>query len=89
MLGFDDLRSYDVSSSVDCIDCAAEASVVNAVNDGIEAARAIIPIRRPWVMVSVNDDEDFHFRKAGSLCSLIMDSSLNTFVLVLPHSFAD
>ncbi|XP_073029368.1 uncharacterized protein [Primulina eburnea] len=51
-------------SGVDCIDCAAEASVVNAVNDGIKAARAIIPIRRPWVMVSVNDDEDLHFRKA-------------------------
>ncbi|XP_075477393.1 uncharacterized protein LOC142518494 isoform X2 [Primulina tabacum] len=51
-------------SGVDCIDCAAEASVINAVNDGIKAARAIIPIRRPWVMVSVNDDEDLHFRKA-------------------------
>ncbi|KAL3508169.1 hypothetical protein ACH5RR_033551 [Cinchona calisaya] len=51
-------------SGVDCIDCAAEASVVSAVNEGIEAARAIIPIRRPWVMVSVNDDEDLHFRKA-------------------------
>ncbi|KAL0388889.1 UNVERIFIED_CONTAM: hypothetical protein Sradi_2770700 [Sesamum radiatum] len=49
---------------VDCIDCAAEASVVNAVNDGIEAARGIIPIRRPWVMISVNDNEDLHFRKA-------------------------
>ncbi|KAH6769583.1 hypothetical protein C2S52_014386 [Perilla frutescens var. hirtella] len=51
-------------AGVDCIDCAAEASVVNAVNDGIEAARAILPIRRPWVMISVNDGEDLHFRKA-------------------------
>ncbi|KAK4405466.1 hypothetical protein Sango_0553100 [Sesamum angolense] len=49
-------------AGVDCIDCAAEASVVNAVNDGIEAARGIIPIRRPWVMISVNDDEDLHFQ---------------------------
>ncbi|KAG8370522.1 hypothetical protein BUALT_Bualt14G0125600 [Buddleja alternifolia] len=49
---------------LDCIDCAAEASVVNAVNNGIKAARDIIPIRRPWVMISVNDDEDLHFRKA-------------------------
>ncbi|KAK6160993.1 hypothetical protein DH2020_004374 [Rehmannia glutinosa] len=32
--------------------------------DGIEAARGIIPIRRPWVMISVNDNEDLHFRKA-------------------------
>ncbi|KAL8484823.1 hypothetical protein ACS0TY_027207 [Phlomoides rotata] len=51
-------------SGVDCIDCAADASVVNAVHDGIEAARDIVPIRRPWVMISVNDSEDLHFRKA-------------------------
>lgn len=49
---------------VDCIDCAADEAVVAAVNEGIEAARSILPIRRPWVMVSVNDDEDLHFRKA-------------------------
>ncbi|KAK6160994.1 hypothetical protein DH2020_004375 [Rehmannia glutinosa] len=54
-------------AGVDCIDCAAEASVVNAVRDGIEAARGIIPIRRPWVMISVNDNEDLHFRKAGAI----------------------
>ncbi|XP_042055203.1 uncharacterized protein LOC121799793 [Salvia splendens] len=51
-------------AGVDCIDCAADASVLNAVNDGIEAAQAILPIRRPWVMISVNDGEDLHFRKA-------------------------
>lgn len=51
-------------AGVDCIDCAADGSVVNAVNEGIEAARAIVPIRRPWVMISVNDHEDLHFRKA-------------------------
>ncbi|XP_077218656.1 uncharacterized protein LOC143852820 isoform X2 [Tasmannia lanceolata] len=51
-------------AGVDCIDCAADASVVNAVGEGIEAAREIVPIRKPWVMISVNDDEDLHFRKA-------------------------
>lgn len=51
-------------AGVDCIDCAADASVVSAVNEGIEAAREIVPLRRPWVMISVNDDEDLHFRKA-------------------------
>ncbi|KAK1385575.1 ABC transporter ABCE [Heracleum sosnowskyi] len=51
-------------AGVDCIDCAADGSVVNAVNEGIEAARAILPIRRPWIMISVNDHEDLHFRKA-------------------------
>lgn len=51
---------------MDCIDCAADASVVNAVNDGIGAAMSIASVRRPWVMISVNDDrEDVHFRKAG------------------------
>ncbi|KAK7246263.1 hypothetical protein RIF29_41125 [Crotalaria pallida] len=51
-------------AGVDCIDCAADASVVRAVNEGIEAARDIAGLRRPWVMISVNDDEDLHFRKA-------------------------
>ncbi|WVY92829.1 hypothetical protein V8G54_031917 [Vigna mungo] len=51
-------------AGVDCIDCAADASVVSAVNEGIEAARDIVCVRRPWVMISVNDDKDLHFRKA-------------------------
>ncbi|KHN14689.1 hypothetical protein D0Y65_040875 [Glycine soja] len=49
---------------VDCIDCAADASFVSAVNEGIEAAKDIVCLRRPWVMISVNDDKDLHFRKA-------------------------
>lgn len=51
--------------AVDCIDCAADASVVNAVSEGIEVARHITNLRRPWLMISVNDDKDLHFRKAG------------------------
>ncbi|CAL5184274.1 unnamed protein product [Lathyrus oleraceus] len=52
-------------AGVDCIDCAADASVVSAVNEGIEAARDILcGLRKPWVMISVNDDKDLHFRKA-------------------------
>ncbi|XP_057959336.1 uncharacterized protein LOC131151889 isoform X2 [Malania oleifera] len=51
-------------AGVDCVDCAADAAVVNAVNQGIEAARNIVQLRRPWVMISVSDDEDLHFRKA-------------------------
>ncbi|XP_024022290.1 uncharacterized protein LOC21387695 isoform X1 [Morus notabilis] len=51
-------------AGVDCIDCAADASVVSAVNEGIEAATEIFDLLRPWVMISVNDDEDLHFRKA-------------------------
>ncbi|KAE8703404.1 putative ATP-citrate synthase [Hibiscus syriacus] len=37
---------------------------MSAVNEGIEAAREIVSVRRPWVMISVNDDDDLHFRKA-------------------------
>lgn len=39
---------------------------MNAVNEGINVAMTILPLRRPWVMISVNDDEDLHFRKAGT-----------------------
>jgi Fe-S-cluster-containing hydrogenase component 2 len=56
-----------VLCAVDCIDCAADASVVNAVNEGIDAALSISSTNRPWVMISVNDDrQDLHFRKAGT-----------------------
>ncbi|KAD5802940.1 hypothetical protein E3N88_14300 [Mikania micrantha] len=34
-------------AGVDCIDCAADVAVVNAVNEGIIAANTILPIRRP------------------------------------------
>lgn len=57
---------------MDCIDCAADAPVVNAVNEGIEAAMSIAMVKRPWVMISVNDDEeDLHFRKASTVASLL------------------
>lgn len=54
-------------AGVDCSDCAVDASVENAVNEGIEAAREIVYLRKPWVMISFNDDEDLHFHKAGLL----------------------
>ena len=59
--------------AVDCIDCAADKSVVSAVNEGIDVAASIVPeVQRPWVMVSVNDDcRDLHFRKAGKQNNVI------------------
>lgn len=63
--------------TVDCIDCAADPSVINAVNEGIEAAREIVSIRRPWVMISVNDDEDLHFRKAGICVYIYISISIS------------
>jgi hypothetical protein len=69
---------------VDCIDCAADASVVGAVNEGIDVASSIVPtVQRPWVMVSVNDDcRDLHFRKAGKKSFIFsMFNFLKLFVL--------
>ncbi|XP_020097476.1 uncharacterized protein LOC109716437 isoform X5 [Ananas comosus] len=67
--------------SVDCIDCAADESVVNAVNEGINVALSIARVRRPWVMISVNDDrEDLHFRKAGAV-TYVRDPSLTSHLL--------
>ncbi|XP_024534307.1 uncharacterized protein LOC9642427 [Selaginella moellendorffii] len=56
-------------AGVDCIDCAADGAVVTAVSDGVRAAKEIAldfgySLRDPWLMVSINDDEDPHFRKA-------------------------
>lgn len=58
-------------AGVDCIDCAADSSVVSAVREGIDSAIDLadafdvgLRLKSPWVMVSINDDEDLHFRKA-------------------------
>ncbi|CAM6007198.1 unnamed protein product [Sphagnum balticum] len=60
-------------AGVDCIDCAADSAVVTAVMEGVSTAcslalelhpAASIVLQRPWIMVSINDDEDPHFRKA-------------------------
>lgn len=49
----------------DCVDAAADAAVMSAVREGFAAAAALPTTpAAPWLMVSVNDDEDPHFRKA-------------------------
>jgi Fe-S-cluster-containing hydrogenase component 2 len=54
------------ASGVDCIDMSADPSVVNAANEGITQAMQDYSIStKPIMMVSVNDDEDPHFRKAS------------------------
>ena len=75
-------------AGADCIDVAADPSVMAAAREGIQAARRIRaegalgslkPSRReisntgtnldsavsPWLMASINDGEDPHFRKAA------------------------
>jgi Fe-S-cluster-containing hydrogenase component 2 len=57
-------------AGADCIDVAADPAVVHAARSGIEAAQNILranssePIPQVWLMVSLNDGEDPHFRKA-------------------------
>lgn len=59
-------------AGADCIDVAADKAVVRAAQEGILAAqnlqaeayeRGYHPLK-PWLMVSLNDAEDPHFRKA-------------------------
>jgi Fe-S-cluster-containing hydrogenase component 2 len=59
-------------AGADCIDVAAEPAVVAAARSGITAALNFADLAskfgydpsQPWLMVSVNDGEDPHFRKA-------------------------
>lgn len=61
-------------AGVDCIDLSADEAVVHASLEGIRAAmRDDSSLSRPVVMVSVNDGDDLHFRKAHfnpQLCPL-------------------
>lgn len=66
-------------AGADCIDVAADPAVVSAARDGVEAARhwlashsslthgsaGTMQPSSPWLMVSLNDGEDPHFRKAA------------------------
>ena len=64
--------SYSLAGA-DCIDVAADPAVITAAKEGIAAAREKKDIGQkhgypwrgtPWLMVSLNDGEDPHFRKA-------------------------
>jgi Fe-S-cluster-containing hydrogenase component 2 len=59
-------------AGADCIDVAADPAVVAAAQEGIKEAITLMATARslgfnptiPWLMVSLNDGEDPHFRKA-------------------------
>lgn len=71
-----DIRNLTLAytlAGADCIDVAADPAVIGAARDGIQAAALIFSSGRereaavqkvPWLMVSLNDGEDPHFRKA-------------------------
>ena len=52
-------------AGADCVDVAADPAVIAAAQEGIKAAADKSPVSSsPWLMVSINDGEDPHFRKA-------------------------
>ncbi|MBL1176386.1 circadian clock protein LdpA [Pantanalinema sp. GBBB05] len=60
-------------AGADCIDVAADPAVISAAQAGIDMATPMLEVAqqqgfavkgRPWLMVSFNDGEDPHFRKA-------------------------
>jgi Fe-S-cluster-containing hydrogenase component 2 len=59
-------------AGADCIDVAADLAVITAAKDGIRTAQKLAQINSdsgieldfPWLMVSLNDGADPHFRKA-------------------------
>ena len=52
-------------AGADCIDVAADAAVITAAQEGLEIAKQLSTGKKsPWLMVSINDGEDPHFRKA-------------------------
>jgi Fe-S-cluster-containing hydrogenase component 2 len=67
------IRSLTVAytlAGADCIDVAADPAVVAAARAGIKAAQYVAQLQgqperpQPILMVSLNDGEDLHFRKA-------------------------
>jgi Fe-S-cluster-containing hydrogenase component 2 len=55
-------------AGADCIDVAADLAVITAAQEGIKVAAKLSKHKArnkyPWLMVSINDGEDPHFRKA-------------------------
>ena len=58
-----DLCALYAVAGVQCVDVAADAAVVTAARTGLSWARARTG-HSPWLMVSVSDGRDAHFRKA-------------------------
>jgi Fe-S-cluster-containing hydrogenase component 2 len=61
-------------AGADCIDMAADPAVIAVAQSALQTAenltdwlksRGFPPVKKPWLMVSFNDGEDPHFRKAA------------------------
>ena len=58
-----DLCAVYATAGVHCIDVAPDAAVVCAAREALDWVEAAIGIR-PWLMISLSDGADKHFRKA-------------------------
>ncbi len=58
-----DLCALYAVAGVHCVDVAADVAVIRAAREGLDWAWDQTR-RRPWLMVSVSDGNDAHFRKA-------------------------
>ena len=58
-----DLCSIYAAAGVNCIDVAADIAVIHAAQQGLDWVEENLGIR-PWLMISVSDGKDVHFRKA-------------------------
>jgi Fe-S-cluster-containing hydrogenase component 2 len=91
------IRSLAMAYSLagaDCIDVAADPAVIIAAQEGIRAAskelsRGSLPENSPWLMVSVNDGADPHFRKAKFEVTRCPTDCLQPCVKVCPADAID
>ena len=58
-----DLCAIFAAAGVHCVDVAAEVAVVHAAREGLSWAQNHYGLT-PWLMISVSDGADIHFRKA-------------------------
>ena len=64
LAAIEDLCAIYALAGVHCIDVAADMAVATAARRGIAWAESQ-GARRPWLMLSLSDGDDPHFRKAG------------------------
>ncbi|WP_414153448.1 LdpA C-terminal domain-containing domain [Prochlorococcus sp. MIT 1300] len=64
LLSISDLCAVYAVAGVHCVDVAADIAVVRAARKGLDWAKNNYG-NRPWLMISISDGKDVHFRKAS------------------------
>ncbi len=67
-----DLCALYATAGVHCVDVAADKAVVRAARQGLDWAHSKFG-RKPWLMISISDGKEAHFRKASfnpNLCPI-------------------